>query len=212
MQPAHTAIERNQVAGLAYCKPSLSQMLHTLSHGFNSLYRCAYRLLGNKADAEDAVQDALLAAFRHLDEFRADARMSTWLHAIVANCALMQLRKQSRVKHLSLDSRIGEDQEYSLSEMLVDHRPGPEDECHCSRLNARLMKFAERLSPTLRRTFHLRFVDHLSIDETARVLGVPAGTVKGHTARVRAKLKKAIPELHTEPRYRGPRRQRKLIA
>ena len=182
-------------------------MLHVLSHGLPSLYRRAYRLLGNKADAEDAVQDALLAAFKHLNQFRGEAQLSTWLTAIVINCARMHLRKRSRYIHVSLDSRIGEDQEYPLSDILVDHRPNPEDECHRSTLNARLMKSAERLSPTLRKTFHLRYVDHLSVCETARVLGVPIGTVKAQAARAKAKLQKLVRGvLHTGSCYRGRRR------
>jgi len=178
-----------------------------LSHRLPYLYRYAYRLLGNKTDAEDAVQDALLAAFKHLNQFRGDAQLSTWLTTIVINCARMHLRKRSRYIHVSLDSRIGEDQEYPLSDILVDDRPNPEDECHRSTLNARLMKSAAQLSPTLRRTFHLRFVDHLSICETARVLGVPIGTVKAQIARAKAKLRKLVRGvLHTGSRSRGCRR------
>jgi RNA polymerase sigma-70 factor, ECF subfamily len=173
-------------------KRSPAEMLSVVSHCLPSLYRYAYRLLGNKTDAEDAVQDALLAAFKHLNQFRGDAQLSTWLTTIVINCARMHLRKRSRYIHVSLDSRIGEDQQYPLSDTLVDHRPNPEDECHRSTLNARLMKSAAGLSPTLRRTFHLRFVDHLSVDETARVLGVPIGTVKAQTARAKAKLRKLV--------------------
>ena len=60
-------------------KPSLAEMLSILSHCLPSLYRYAYRLLGNKTDAEDAVQDALLAAHKHLNQFRGDAQLSTWL-------------------------------------------------------------------------------------------------------------------------------------
>ena len=59
------------------------------------------------------MQDALLAAHRHLKEFRGDAQLSTWLTAIVINCARMHLRKRSRYIHVSLDSRIGEDEEVS---------------------------------------------------------------------------------------------------
>jgi len=162
--------------------------------------------LGNEADAEDAVQDALLAAYKHLNQFRGDAQLSTWLTSIVINCARMHLRKRSRHIHVSLDSRIGEDQEYPLSDILVDHRPNPEDECHRSTLNARLMKSTAQLSPILRRTFHLRFVDHLSVCETARVLGVPVGTVKAQTARAKAKLQKLVRGvLHTGSRSRGRR-------
>jgi len=119
-------------------KPSPQQMLAVLAHGLPLLHRYAFRLLGNEADAEDAVQDALLAAYKHLNQFRGDAQLSTWLTTIVINCARMHLRKRSRYIHVSLDSRIGEDPGYSLSDTLVDHRPNPEDECHNSALITRL--------------------------------------------------------------------------
>lgn len=192
MQSLQTAVELDQCPDLASATPSSPQMLHALSLGLPSLYRCAYRLLGNKADAEDAVQDGLLAAYKHLHQFRGDAQISTWLMSIVINCARMQLRKRSRHKWLSLDSRIDEEQDHPLSETLADDRPNPEDECHRSVLHRRLMESAAELSPLLRRTFQLRFGNHLSILETARILGVPTGTVKAQTARARAKLLKAI--------------------
>jgi RNA polymerase sigma-70 factor (ECF subfamily) len=207
MRYAEQLNERGEGVAVDSAKPSLAEMLSVLSHGLPSLYRRAYRLLGNEADAEDAVQDALLAAYKHLKEFRGDAQLSTWLTTIVINCARMQLRKRSRYIHVSLDSRIGEDQQRPLSDILVDDRPNPEDECHRSTLNARLMKSAAQLSPILRKTFHLRFVDHLSVCETACVLGVPTGTVKAQTARARAKLKKSIRgTLHKGSRTGGSRR------
>ena len=196
-------IERGEGVALESGTPSPAQMMAVLSHRLPYLHRYAYRLLGNKADAEDAVQDALLAAFEHLNQFRGDAQLSTWLTTIVINCARMHLRKRSRYIHVSLDLRIGEEREYPLSETLVDHRPNPEDEYHKAWANARLIESAARLSPTLRRTFHLRFVDHLSVCETARVLGVPIGTVKAQTARARAKVLKSIRGvLHTGSRSR----------
>jgi RNA polymerase sigma-70 factor (ECF subfamily) len=196
-------IERGEGVALESGASSPAQMMAVLAYRFPYLYRYAYRLLGNKADAEDAAQDALLAAYKHLKEFRGEAQLSTWLTAIVINCARMQLRKRSRHIHVSLDSRIGEDQQYPLSDILVDHRPNPEDECHKAWAHARLIESAARLSPTLRRTFHLRYVDHLSVCETARVLGVPIGTVKAQTARARAKVLKSIRGvLHTQPRSR----------
>ncbi len=192
MRYAEQLIDSGEGVALDSANPSLVEMLSVLSHCLPSLYRRAYRLLENEADAEDAVQDALLAAYKHLNQFRGEAQLSTWLTTIVVNCARMHLRKRSRYVHVSLDSRIGEEQAYALSDTLVDRRPNPEDEFHASTLNARLMKSAAQLSPVLRRTFHLRFVAHLSIDETARVLGVPIGSVKAQTARARAKLRKSI--------------------
>ena len=153
------------------------------------------------------MQDALLAAYQHLNQFRGDSQLSTWLTTIVINCARMHLRKRSRYIHLSLDSRIGEEQEYPLSDILVDDRPNPEDECHRSMLHGRLIKSAAQLSPTLRKTFHLRFVHHLSVGETARVLGIPIGTVKAQTARARAKVLKSIRGLlHPDPADENPAR------
>ena len=84
------------------------------------LYRTAYRYLGNAADAEDAVQDALLSAYRHLDQFKGEAQMSTWLTAIGTNSALTQLRRRARQTHLSLEERFREEQEYCVSERLAD--------------------------------------------------------------------------------------------
>ena len=72
--------------------------------------RCAFRLVGNAADAEDVVQEALLASYKHIDEFRGQSQMSTWLTTIVCNCARMQLRKRPRQIHTSLDEQIGEKQ------------------------------------------------------------------------------------------------------
>jgi RNA polymerase sigma factor (sigma-70 family) len=202
-------IEGGEGVALDASKPP-TEMLSVLSRCLPSLHRYAYRLLGNQADAEDAVQDALLAAYKHLNQFRGDAQLSTWLTTIVINCSRMHLRKRSRYIHVSLDSRIGDEREYPLSDTLVDHRPNPEDECHKAWANARLVESAARLSPILRRTFHLRYVDHLSVCETARVLGVPIGTVKAQTARARAKVLKSIRgEFHQSPAKRkscSPRR------
>lgn len=173
---------------IANCEGSAQQLQDVLARALPALHRRAFRLLGNTADAEDAVQDALFAAYKKLEQFRGRSQMSTWLNAIVANCARMQLRRRPRHVHVSLDSRIGEQQELSFSETLVDRHPNPEDECHNSELNARLSKFAAELSPSLRRTFHLRHVKNLSTRETAQILGLSTGTVKSQMARARAKL------------------------
>jgi RNA polymerase sigma-70 factor (ECF subfamily) len=181
------------------------EMQEVLSLRLPSFYRCALRLLGNAADAEDAVQEALLAAYRHIDQFRGQSQMTTWLTTIVRNCALMQLRKRPRQIHLPLDEQTGGEKEYSIWERLADTRPSPEEECRNLELIARLQKCAARLSPTLQRTFQLRVLMGLSIFETAQILGVPHGTVKAQLARARAKIARHIrPAL--APRSRSPHR------
>src|SRR6266550_7476212 len=118
------------------------EMQDVLSRSLPSFYRKAYRQLGNAADAEDAVQDALLAAYRHLDQFKGQAQMSTWLTAIVTNCARMQLRRRSHQTHLSLDEQSQGEREYSWSERLADRGPSPEDEYWKSEMRARITQFA----------------------------------------------------------------------
>jgi RNA polymerase sigma-70 factor (ECF subfamily) len=157
-----------------------------------SFRRNALRYLSNVADAEDAVQDALLSAYKHLDQFRGQAQMSTWLTAIVTNCARMQLRKRPRAIHRSLDEAVGRDREYSLSEVLADDAPNPEDKCRQSELHSRLMQFVEQLSPALQTTYQLRELEGLSISQTAQILGLAEGTIKAQLARARAKLTKLM--------------------
>jgi RNA polymerase sigma-70 factor (ECF subfamily) len=152
------------------------------------LNRTANRYLGNAADAEDAVQDALLSAYKHLDQFRGQAQMSTWLVAIVSNSARMQLRRRPRQIHMSLNEQFGDEQGYTLSERLVHCGPSPEEEYRKAELHERLMQFAEELSPALRRAFELRDLDGLTTSEAAHILGVVNGTVKAQVSRARAKL------------------------
>jgi RNA polymerase sigma-70 factor (ECF subfamily) len=148
--------------------------------------------LGNRADAEDAVQDALLAAYTHLNQFKGQSQFSSWLTAIVLNSARMRLRRRLRHIHVPLDEPIGEAQTISISERLADGRPNPEDEYRNGELRTRLTCFHRRLSPALRRTFQLRAIDGLSIRETAQILGIARGTVKAQLARARQKLKKLM--------------------
>jgi RNA polymerase sigma-70 factor (ECF subfamily) len=149
-------------------------------------YKRAFRFLGNVSDAEDAVQDALLSAYRHLGQFRGQAQLSTWLTTIVTNAARMQLRRR-RGGYLSLDEQQGEDG-LTISERLPDSRPSPEEVCSTAEARDRLVDGVKQLSPKLRRTFQLRDLDGLTTKQAALVLGVPQGTVKAQLARARAKL------------------------
>jgi RNA polymerase sigma-70 factor, ECF subfamily len=192
MQSANAYVgtdERDEIPSEEKAAQQLQQILAT---GLPPLYRRAYRILGDAANAEDAVQDALLAAYTHLDQFRGQAQISTWLTAIVINCARLQLRRRPKHIHVSLDESNEELQPISVSNRLADHRPNPEDKSIESDLSERLRHLYQQLSPKLRRTFHLRDVQGLSIRETARILGVPTGTVKAQSARARARLKKLM--------------------
>ena len=149
-------------------------------------YKRALRFLGNAPDAEDAVQDALLSAYRHLGQFRGQAQLSTWLMTIVTNAARIQLRRRHS-GYFSLDQEQGEEG-LTFSERLADSKPSPEEVCFTVEARNRLVEGVQRLSPKLRRTFQLRDIDGLTTKEAAHVLGIPQGTVKAQLARARAQL------------------------
>src|SRR5258707_15814121 len=90
------AVEKDKCREVGDHQSAPRKLQDVLSLRLPSFYRCAFRLLGNAADAEDAVQEALLAAYKHINQFRGQSQISTWLTAIVRNCALMQLRKRPR--------------------------------------------------------------------------------------------------------------------
>jgi RNA polymerase sigma factor (sigma-70 family) len=190
--PAEAYIGNEPSLDLRVPEARTQEMADVLSRCLPSFHRTACRYLGNATEAEDAVQDALLAAYKHLDQFKGQSQMSTWLTAIVANCARMRLRRRPRQAHLSLDERFGDEHEYSWSERLADDAPSPEDECRKSELHGHLEQFMTQLSPPLRKAFQLREMEGLSTSEAARILGVADGTVKAQLARARAKLTKLM--------------------
>jgi len=186
-----------QATETAGCEPQMdfsiretgiSELQDVLTRYLPRFHRSAYRRLGNAADAEDAVQDALLAAYRHLGQFKGQAQMSTWLTAIVTNCARMHLRRRPRQPHLSLDELCGEDEKYCLSDRLADSGLSPEDECRNAELRRHLLQSVARLSTPLRRAFELRDLHGRSVKEAAQTLGLAEGTVKAQLSRARAKL------------------------
>src|SRR5215475_9882038 len=159
---------------------------------WQSLYRIAMRQLENVADAEDAVQDAFLSAYAHLDQFKRQARMSTWVTKIVINSVRMKLRRRPRQVHVALSDQSQDHDSGLVLEILRDRRPNPEEVTQRNELAERAVRFTILISPTLRRAFQLRDVYGLSIRDTAKILGVPSGTVKAQTARARAKLKRLM--------------------
>jgi RNA polymerase sigma-70 factor (ECF subfamily) len=165
------------------------EMEDLLSRRLPYFHGLAYRFLGDAADAEDVVQDAFLTAYKHLNQFRGESQLSTWLASIVCNCARMHLRRRPRHIHISLDEPTGTG-EFTLSDKLACGRPSPEDESQHSEMKRHLAQAATRLTPVLRTTLQLRDVDGLTTRETAKILGLASGTVKSQLSRARAKMKR----------------------
>jgi RNA polymerase sigma factor (sigma-70 family) len=102
------------------------------------------------------------------------------------------LRSRQRQTALSLDERLGDEEQYSVSELLADSGPSPEDKCRESELHQHLMQFVAELSPSLRKAFELRDLNDLTTSEAAQILGVAEGTVKAQVSRARAELRRLM--------------------
>jgi RNA polymerase sigma-70 factor (ECF subfamily) len=151
-----------------------------------SFRRLAMRLLRNTEDAEDAVQDALLSAFKNIARFEGRAQMSTWLMAIIANAARMKLRRRPQCHMVALEEGT-EERRWTISQMLADYRPTPEESVERCQLSELVTKLIGGLPDSQRSALRLR-CDDFSIGEVAERLGVPVGTVKARLVRGRAKL------------------------
>ena len=186
MSAIETSIEGDRAVRPDFFYERAQELDKVVSRCLPMFYRRAFRFLGNAPDAEDAVQDALLSACKHLGQFRGQAQLSTWLTAIVTNAARLQLRRRP-ARYLSLEDQQGKDG-LTFSEQLSDSKPSPEDVCSASEIHDRMVNGVKHLSPTLRRTLQLRDIDGLTTKEAALVLRVPEGTVKARLARARTKL------------------------
>jgi RNA polymerase sigma-70 factor (ECF subfamily) len=158
-----------------------------LSHSLPKFRRVAMRRLRNPEDAEDAVQDAMLSAFRHIDRFDGRAQMTTWLTAIVINAVRMQIRRRPRGQMISID-HSPEDHQPTLAETLADQRPTPEKTLEQCELRQLLTRLTAALPAKQQAALRLRQRDGLSVKEAAERLRVPEGTVKALLTRGRVKL------------------------
>lgn len=155
------------------------------------LYRAARSILRDDADAEDAVQEAYLQAFRAIGQFRGDSRLSTWLTRIAINTALARRRQRVRQAEVVwLDADPAADAEVAMT---ID--PSQEDPARAAaraELRALIESRIDRLPEAFRTVFVLRGVEELSVEETAGLLGIPPQTVRTRFFRARALLRESL--------------------
>lgn len=147
-------------------------------------------ITGNRADAEDATQEAFLKSYTHLETFQGDSRFYTWLVRIAANEALMRLRKR-RPGEFSLDEPIAGEEDL-MPRDLEEWRPDPEQQYAQAEMENIVNDAIERLEFDFRIVFMLRDVEELSTEETAEALGMSIPAVKSRLLRARLKLRQKL--------------------
>jgi RNA polymerase sigma-70 factor (ECF subfamily) len=154
--------------------------METLMRQHNrTLYRTARAILRDDAEAEDAVQEAYIRAYRNLGTFRGESKLSTWLVRIAANEALMRRRRSP--------TRAEAPQDEPASEA-----PGPQDNAERGEMRRHLETHIEALPDPYRAVFVLRAVEEFNVAETAAALGIPEATVRTRYFRARGLMREWI--------------------
>mgnify|MGYP001026364489 CR=1 FL=1 len=153
------------------------------------LYRLARATLRNDADAEDALQEAYLAAYRNIDRFRGESTLFTWLSRLLLNECYGRLRKHSRREALF---PIADDIENEVDAMTINDFNPPYHAAARAELLGLLEARLDALPVSFRTVFVLRSVEELSVEETAHCLGIPEATVRSRHFRANALLREAL--------------------
>ena len=154
------------------------------------LFRIARSILKDDAEAEDAVQEGYLAAYRNIASFRGGAKLSTWLARIVINESYMRLRMRKREGVVVPLESAARDAEEGIMVEATGERP------EAAAMRAELRRLLERridaLPEQFRTVFVLRDVEEMSVEETAECLDVPPATVRTRAFRARALLRETL--------------------
>ncbi len=170
-------------------------------------YRVAYGITGDRADAEEVVQDAFLAMYRKAATFEGRAALSTWLYRVVTNAALMKRRGRRREVEVSLDARLPRFHEDGsragdMSVLTADWSQNPETELLSRETRGMLSRAIDALPDAYRTVLLLRDIEALSNDEVAEIVGESVAAVKSRLHRARMALREEL------NRSLGPQEQR----
>jgi len=157
-----------------------------------AVFLAARSLMKNDADAEEVAQEAILKAFKNLARFRQESKFSTWLIQIAINEAKMRLRNDHRHLYESMEEGpLGDDGEYRPRDF-ADWREIPSAALEQRELREALTKAMDSLSEKLRTVLILRDVQQLSVNETAKILGLSESNVKTRLCRARLQMRDAL--------------------
>jgi RNA polymerase sigma-70 factor (ECF subfamily) len=157
-----------------------------------ALFATAMGILKSEADAEEAAQEAVLMAFTNIHRFRAECKFSTWIIQICINEARRKIRKARKHLYESIDEpENGEDGDYFPRDF-ADWREIPSEALQRKELRKALERAMASLPEKYREVLILRDIQHLSIEETAQVLGIGTGNVKTRLLRARLQMRDAL--------------------
>jgi len=152
----------------------------------------ARRMLTQEQDAQDAVQDAFLSAFKAIDRFQGDAKLATWLHRIVVNAALMKLRSKRRKPEAAIDDLLPKYHEDGHRRGNGDWRVTHDTAVQTSEIREQVLAAIDKLPDLYRDILMLRDIEELSTEEAAKQLEITEGAVKTRLHRARLALRESL--------------------
>jgi RNA polymerase sigma-70 factor (ECF subfamily) len=199
----HAMTESDPEVQTAIEVTSYDELVRTVKERRAQLVRMAQRMTRSREDAEDVVQESVLKAFNGLSRFRGEARMDTWVRAIVVNTARSWLRSQRGRMHVPLDPGYYEDQ--GLPQPNIPH-PGksPEESCDERELNKLLLIEIGSLRAVYGKPIQMCHLEEHSYVEAAQALHLNVATLKARLFRGRALLKRRFAG-HARSRKSSPR-------
>lgn len=156
----------------------------------DKLYHMAYRMLFNRQEAEDVVQESFLRVYKNLDRYDDEMKFSTWIYRIATNLCIDQLRKRKPV--YSLDAESSEHEGLDGYAMVPSDDRTPESELVLSDTQRIIRQAIETLPPKYKTVMVLRYLQEMSLQEIGEVLDMPVTTVKTRVHRGREFLRKKL--------------------
>jgi RNA polymerase sigma-70 factor (ECF subfamily) len=163
--------------------PTAASWSEIAERHYDHVYRVAYRLTGNRADAEDLAQETFCRVFLHVDAYRPGGSFEAWLARIATNLFLDAKRREARVR---MEELLHDDN------LVEDPGGGPERLVEAVTANAEIARALETLSPQLRQALVMCDVEGRSYQEIADQLGVALGTIRSRLHRARAQARVAV--------------------
>lgn len=193
MERVSSGVEKDQSGQSCFEGYGSEEFNELFEKNMPRLLRLADRVLRNRHDSEDALQDGLLSALRHIDQFKGNAQFSTWLYSIARNSALAKLRSQRAHPFISMDD-LSSDAEFDPDkiEAATDSGPDPEECCAQAELAAIFGRTLECLPPRYRAIIHLCDFEGFSGKEAAEQLGLTVSALKSQHNRARSAIRQSL--------------------
>lgn len=158
----------------------------------HKVFNVTYRILGDRHEAEDVAQEVFISVFKHIEQFRGDAKFSTWIYRIATNHArnrIKYLGRRQRKQHQDIEDTPEGD---VLDNPLGEHVPRPDRQVQAQQLELIIKEGLEALRPEHREIIVLRDIEALSYQEISEITGLAEGTVKSRLFRARVALKEFV--------------------